>query len=785
MTILSNSAHQEALKVMQQAVSNLAKWSNLVLTYPEDTDSIKKVKQYLKWSDEPKALGLLFDLVDLSEEKEGENNEKRSHYCKPRVIDNSYPTTPYPQEKKPLEELERLKQEINGGISFLVKSPEDWKNLSLLTLILEKFASFVSFGEEGEDNVAFVDKVRATAAVASAIAENPENTPLSIIAGDLSGIQKFIYTISSDGALKSLRARSFYLELVTEEVVEQLLAQLNLPRTNVVYAGGGNIYILAPGTDNTKNITQKVQIQFNEWLRKEFQGKVYLALDSSQPFPVEDIADGDKFSQHWTNATKNLAKYKSRKFGNRVEDLSGLLESYYAHTPCHVCHRDDELDLEPLNKQEPASALACSTCRKMFQLGGLLFHVEAIVRSKPQEVPKNKKEEAENQLWFKLPACEGLEAVNICYSLFDNWKQIVPDSDTILLVNDWELEHYKFRHFRNSTPLLLGNYGAQTGEEEESGFMRANEMVQKAKGIPRMGYLRMDVDRLGQIFARGLKNQQTLPRLAGLSRQMSYFFKVYLNSLAANRQDNIPECIKRIPHNIQVSKLLPAKTQRTLLFIYAGGDDLFVSGAWNEVVDFGFDVYQCFRAYTGNHPQITLSGGISINDAKFPLYQAAAESGEAEEKAKANNKDSLTLFAETFKWKEWLGVYDVQTNNFQTVEYLKSESAPKIFGIMPFVRRLEAQEIGINYSRNFVQHLILTAQVQKQALDKFQDEEAKKSEEYKGTRYYLHLPKIAYALSRLPAKVLRDDDFRTSLKNPYNAPYFRAIATWIELLNRG
>ena len=45
--------------------------------------------------------------------------------------------------------------------------------------------------------------------------------------------------------------------------------------------------------------------------------------------------------------------------------------------------------------------------------------------------------------------------------LFDYWKQIVPDSDTVLLVNDWKLEHYKFRHFSNlnSAPLLLGNYG--------------------------------------------------------------------------------------------------------------------------------------------------------------------------------------------------------------------------------------------------------------------------------------------------------------------------------------
>ena len=33
---------------------------------------------------------------------------------------------------------------------------------------------------------------------------------------DISGIQDFIYTITSDGALKALRARSFYLDLLME-----------------------------------------------------------------------------------------------------------------------------------------------------------------------------------------------------------------------------------------------------------------------------------------------------------------------------------------------------------------------------------------------------------------------------------------------------------------------------------------------------------------------------------------------------------------------------------------
>jgi CRISPR-associated protein Csm1 len=99
------------------------------------------------------------------------------------------------------------------------------------------------------------------------------------------------------------------------------------------------------------------------------------------------------------------------------------------------------------------------------------------------------------------------------------------------------------------------------------------------------------------------------------------------------------------------------------------------------------------------------------------------------------------------------------------------------------VEILSPKNIEVNYSRNFVRNLLITAQIQEQALEKFKED--KKLEEALATRYYLHLPKIAYTLARLPREVLNNDDFRTSLKSPYNAPYFRAIATWIELLNRG
>lgn len=737
-----------ALQVIQTAITVLARFAGVDLgrRFTVSLDDAALDALAMLWEDtQPGMLRLLFDSVNLS------NTVKQQHYWRPQVVANESPLVSYPQTNQPVEsDFDVLKQSIVTSLNNF--DDRDWGNLSLLMLILEKYGSFISYGAA---NVALVDIAKSTAAVAAVLTSN--TSEFSLVAGDLSGIQDFIYTISSDGALKSLRARSFYLELVTEEVVQQLLLKLNLPRTNVIYAGGGNLYILAPGINGISKQVEELRTQFNVWLEKAFQGKVFLALDCLN-FNKEDIKTA-KFADYWSEITaQKLAKQKARKFSNQIYDF---IKQRPSHEPCRVCHRDDVKPdkLQPLNSSEPDSALACGTCRRMFRLGGQLLRVEAIVRSTERDfIPKAGVE----KLILRLPN------QTVYYHLFANKDDLgnIQDSETVFLVNNWEVKQYRRS---NCVLMLLGNYAASSREELGS-TMRANEMVEKAKGIPRVGYLRMDVDRLGRIFAEGLGSQKTLPRIAGLSRQMSYFFKVYLNSLAADRANNVPQEIKQ---------LTPLDKRLDLVFIYAGGDDLFVSGAWNQVVEFAFDVYQCFRVYTGYNPDVTLSGGISISDAKFPLYQAANESGEAEEKAKGNGKDSLGLFGQVFKWNEWLGIEsDI---DIETIKYLAPLGKPNLLGILPFVERLTSQNIGINYSRNFVRNLLTTAQVQEEALKKFED---KKSSEAMGTRYYLHLPKIAYTLTRLPKDTLQDVDFRTSLKSPYNAPYFRAIATWIELLNR-
>lgn len=764
-----------ALAITQQAISILSNWSNSVLSYQPGSGNPQAIQQAKNWMDWPKAetqptiLQLVFDAISLTDATIKERYQASGvHFSPALVIADTQPVVVYPikEEADAIAHITSLKTAIKSELDQLTES--DWQNLPLLTLLLEKYGSYISYGES---DVSFFDRVKMTVAVAATLAENPNAKNLCLVAGDLSGIQSFIYTISSAGALKSLRARSFLLELVTEEIVRQLLDQLNLPRACVIYVGGGNLFVLAPSSSATEKTVDSIRQQFNDWLLESFQGKVFLGL-ASHSFRSSEVAT-DAFSSHWNTAIKLLAKQKNRKF---INNLERLLTPQSAHEPCKVCHRDDTTQLKPLDGDGPD---ACPTCRDMLRLGRNLYNVGAVVRSAKENL-------AQASPIDKIKIKVGDRT--IYYHFFQGKKPLLTEPEDIYFINNWTVSLYKETTYQNPTLLLLGNYGQKSTAEPNS-FLTAAEMAETAQGISRVGHLRMDVDRLGQIFATGLGNHYTLPRLSGLSRQMSYFFKGYLNTLAENRHTGLP----------QGRKQLTTDDRKDLLFIYAGGDDLFVSGAWDDVVEFSLDVYQSFRAYTGYHPGITLSGGLSLSGPKYPLYQSAEDSGKAESAAKKNGRDSLTLFNQTFKWQAWLGhskaeataalpegnSYTAPTPNIskELADYIGDDFPTELYGIMPFVSILQVA-FQVNFPKSFIRNLLMTANMQEQQIKALK---AQHSAEAKDIRYYLHLPKVAYTLARLPRSIRAAPDFEavsSSLKSPYNAPYFRAIATWLDLLSR-
>lgn len=756
---MNQLSSQIALNIIQQALTVLGTWVEVILPDPVavDNQTINVAQGYLKWPQlsgdvKPDVLRLVFDQIHLDKGTDGNN------FWPAVAISDTEPTIPYPVDQTEAEsKLAELKEDKDLQQDLSNLNEKGWHNLALVSLILEKYGSYISYGDL---DISLYDRAKMTAAVASALAQDPDAKELCLVAGDLSGIQDFIYTISSAGALKSLRARSFVLELVAEEIVQKLLEKLGLPRTSVIYSGGGNLYILVPATEDTQTIVTDVQSQVNKWLLDSYQGKVFLAL-TGHNFESAHVGT-EQFSDEWEQAIKKLTRQKNRKFETK-DLLDNLLDAHVAHEPCKVCHRDDVATLKPLNDGGPD---ACPTCRNMFKLGQVLFKVKAFVRSQQPEIGDKLGE----------PVKITLGDQTIYYHLFEGAKSIPKAPHTVYLINNWTVELYQFPHFNNPALLLLGNYGQES--KEESGFITASEMATRSHGIHRVGHLQMDIDRLGRIFAKGLGENYNLSRLSGLSRQMSYFFKPYLYSLAKKRADNVPSVNY---------KQLTDKVRDNLLFIYAGGDDLFVSGPWNEVVEFSFDVYQSFRAYTGQHPEITLSAGVTLGGPKYPLYQAASDGKAAEKAAKGNGRDSLTLFGQTFKWKAWLGYENTKATDIPIISenvktYLKEYNTHlALYGILPFVNILNK---ATNLPRSFVQNLLATAQSQEQQLS---DRQTKSGADIRDIYYFLHLPKVAYTLARLPKSTRAApnmDKVTSSIKSPYNAPYFRAIATWLDLLNR-
>jgi hypothetical protein len=167
-------------------------------------------------------------------------------------------------------------------------------------------------------------------------------------------------------------------------------------------------------------------------------------------------------------------------------------------------------------------------------------------------------------------------------------------------------------------------------------------------GANRLGVLRMDVDRLGRIFSRGLEHR-TLARMSDLSERLDYFFKVVI--------PKHPEAL--LEHGLFSN----VERNPSLAVVYSGGDDLFLVGAWDQVIDqvidVAFAISKLFSDYVGGNPNVTLSAGIVIADYRLALQKLAALAGEEEKRAKAQGRSRFSLgeHSTARSWRLVEGVY--------------------------------------------------------------------------------------------------------------------------------
>ena len=504
-------------------------------------------------------------------------------------------------------------------------SPASYQTIvALLRKYTSRMPSSTPWGRSDErtvPDISLYDHLRTTAAIAACLGQelteeteidaclrrrNLADTKLcTLIKGDLSGIQNFLYQVLSDGAARQLRGRSFYLQLLTEAIAQWILRHFDLPITNLLLSSGGHFYILAPYRAAAAKL-DGLRERLSEKLWRLHQGDLACLLGDI-PITTADFS-AEKFANKWEGVGDNVRSRKQQKW------LEMGAEGMYEHlfTPYEEASDDwkfDELgrhvrDAEYLIafEVEESPIPASPDWQSVMRAFGLEIHL----RSATDAIP---------------PAPRHAQRA-IVYDLREQGFL----TDEVLDKFQWDGVgvSYDFR----TLPQVIAR-------KPDGDVADYDALANASEGAKWLGALRMDVDNLGTVFKEKLQHP-TLSRVASLSENLRHFFEGY-----------VPE----------VCRQYNAQQQCDILeLIYAGGDDLFLVGGWSALPEIARRVRCEFRAFvTGDH--VTLSGGIAMEHRKYPLYQFAEQSGNAERAAKAlDGKNGITFLRKPMAWSDFEGV---------------------------------------------------------------------------------------------------------------------------------
>lgn len=591
----------------------------------------------------------------------GEKTTER--YYKPVMLDD---TKEYNQAR---EENHKFSQGDYAGIvtkikDTLTKIQFEEKYADSLLNMLEGTLSFVPSSTNTKEiaDISLYDHMKLTAAIANAIYEYAKEKEITdykekffekaeefyeeeaflLYSFDLSGIQDFIYTIVSSGAQQQLRSRSFYLEMIAEVAVDNLLRENSLTRANLLYSGGGHAYIILPNTEFARTAIEKVGQEMNEWLMETFGAKLYFAFGYTH-FCANKVMQGNdpkEYSKIFRKVSKQISEKKLHRYdAETIEKLNrgGKKEG----RECRVCRSIDNL---PEVDEEETSI--CQMCKNLEKFS--------------KDIQKEK--------YFELNEQFGLEVGK------NQFLKVV--SEKAIKAGEVKGKIYVKNQFATGESIGTHIWVADYASEKDIGEYAKMETVIRENeklGIRRLAVLRCDVDNLGLGFMIGFSKQnggkfQTLSRTATFSRVMSQFFKLYMNQFAKDYEVTI---------------------------VYSGGDDVFAIGQWKSVIDFAIKLDDELKTFS-NH-KLSLSSGIGIFGGKTPVNILAHQTGELEESAKGvDNKNGIALFSSKFTYSYELFVEKIYNEKLPFIRNFFNNQNEKgkafIYKLLSLIRERNEKE---------------------------------------------------------------------------------------------
>ncbi len=575
--------------------------------------------------EESKLLSSIFSTVEIKGIKAA-----KEYYFQPGSMRFSKGFFPFMEENYEGELLSKFKAEV------LKVNQSDAKYFAeTLLFLIQKYG--VGLPSPAGKDVSFYDYLKVVAGVTVCLHRHAEDVLL--IGGGVSGIQNYLYDIIRRKAAINLKGRSFYLQLLIDEVVQFVLDRLELFQANILYASGGNFYLIAPGhllpqvRELEFEITKRLFEEHKTGLRVELMGVV-----------MEKKGVSAAPGKYWKDIGQKIMDRKRRPFeyiiDHEVKLSDGKSGFEYFFTPQEVggeAPRDAITNEEisnpnialPLEANKPEENLVLPSTLQQKELGQRLKRAEYITI----HTQAIKGSVDPGQLGFHYHLTDTISA------------KVANSSIQAFAIN--QLDFFDRASFGTQGFKLFGGSAApvflQDDPSEDKAYKKGDmktfeDLAMGVDKFVRLGFLRMDVDDLGRTLGEvSNADSSSLARICAFSRSLDYFFKGYLNYLWQND-----------PEYSQYSQI-----------IYAGGDDLFIVGRWDVMIRLAMDLRREFAEWVCNHPGISLSGGLAFVTPKFPISKAAVMAGDAEDIAKdyeflvgdtVHRKNAFTLLGIPLHW---------------------------------------------------------------------------------------------------------------------------------------
>lgn len=426
--------------------------------------------------------------------------------------------------------------------------------------------------------------------------------------GDLSGIQKYIFDIANigeGGVAKRLRARSLYVQLLSEVAAHKILHELNLPPVNIVMNSGGRFYLLLPNLDSVKTVLAETQARSDHWLIENFNGELALNMASvefgDEGFGTVAQGSDSGFGTILRQVNTELQRRKQNRF-------AGVLQS-------GTTWREEAFVLPDTYQGREA----CHSCRKFpVEVGNLCRHCQR------DQSTGTKLAAASYVSFFAGPASGEIPALGYSVSLSSQ-----PPGGELKPYLVWKLNDVDVA---GQSHLPAGfKYLATHVPREKDRVLDFAEIAQRSNGAQMLGFLKADMDSLGETFVFGLKRDagsiDTISRQTSVSRQLDVFFSGWVEHLTS-------------------------KEYKDCYTVFSGGDDLFLVGPWDRIMRLARRMNSDLAKFTGNN-ELTLSAGVVVARPGYPLATAAEQLEHAVERSKSQGKNRITVLGDTMTWSDW------------------------------------------------------------------------------------------------------------------------------------